>query len=320
MTTRRIWVALLLGIVLWQAPAPGAGAMPFAFPAVDGWKPAGQPQVFSPDTLYDYINGGSDLYLKYDFEELQVVEYRKDAMSVSVEVYRHRDADHAFGIYSQERVPSAAFLPLGAQGYYENAACNFIQGGYYVKLSSDHTGADDREILLAFARRISQALPAQSALPAALSAFPPDGKRRNSEKFIAKDFLGYAFLHAGYLVDYERSGQKYQLLRDRGRQPHGRPGDAGAVPDADQAGGDSGRGGVPGQGPLSRRDGAFLEGEIHLGDDEAGGPRPPVRLSDAIRGSRHSVDAPRPFLPHRAGRPRSGRGRHLVRRTGRRHE
>jgi len=219
MTTRRIWVAHLLGIVLWQAPAPGAGAMPIAFPAVDGWKPAGQPQVFSPDTLYDYINGGSDLYLKYDFEELQVVEYRKDAMSVSVEVYRHRDADHAFGIYSQERVPSAAFLPLGAQGYYENAACNFIQGGYYVKLSSDHTGADDREILLAFARRISQALPAQSALPAALSAFPPDGKRRNSEKFIAKDFLGYAFLHAGYLVDYERSGQKYQLFVIAGDSP-----------------------------------------------------------------------------------------------------
>jgi hypothetical protein len=219
MTTRRILVAALLGIVLCGGPALAASTKPFAFPAVDGWKPAGQPQVFSPDTLYDYINGGSDLYLKYDFEELQVVEYRKDAMSVSVEVYRHRDADHAFGIYSQERVPGAAFLPLGAQGYYENAVCNFIQGGYYVKLSSDHTGADDREILLAFARRISQELPAQSALPAVLSAFPSDGKRPNSEKFIAKDFLGYAFLHAGYLADYERSGQKYQLFVIAGESP-----------------------------------------------------------------------------------------------------
>jgi hypothetical protein len=219
MRTRRILVAVVLGIVLCGGPALAAGAKSFAFPAVDGWKPAGQPQVFSPDTLYDYINGGSDLYLKYDFEELQVVEYRKDAMSVSVEVYRHRDADHAFGIYSQERVPSAAFLPLGAQGYYENAVCNFIQGGYYVKLSSDHTGADDREILLAFARRISQTLPAQSALPSVLSAFPSDGKRRNSEKFIAKDFLGYAFLHAGYLADYERSGQTYQLFVIAGDSP-----------------------------------------------------------------------------------------------------
>ena len=212
MKTRNIVAAVLLGSVLWGGASLAAAAKPFTFPAVDGWTATGPPQMFSPDTLYDYIDGGSDLYLKYDFEELQVVEYRKDKMSVSAEVYRHRDADDAFGIYSQERVPSAAFLALGAQGYYENAVCNFIQGGYYVKLSSENTGADDREILLAFARRISQELPAQTALPAVLTAFPSEGKRPNSEKFVAKDFLGYAFLHSGFIVDYDRSGQKYQLF------------------------------------------------------------------------------------------------------------
>jgi hypothetical protein len=219
MRTRGFFVVVLLGLALWAGGASAGEARPFAFPAVDGWTPAGQPQVFSPETLYDYINGGADLYLKYDFEELQVVEYRKDKMSVIAEIYRHRDADHAFGIYSQERVPAAAFLPLGAQGYYENAVCNFIQGGYYVKLSSDSTGAEDREILLAFARRMSRELPAQTALPAVLSAFPPEGKKPNSEKFIAKDFLGYAFLHAGFIADYDRAGQKYQLFVISGSSP-----------------------------------------------------------------------------------------------------
>jgi uncharacterized protein DUF6599 len=212
MKMRSTFVAVLLAFALWVGPSLAAGATPFAFPAMEGWTLAGRLQVFSPDTLYDYIDGGSDLYLKYDFEELQVIEYRKDKMWVSAEVYRHRNADDAFGIYSQERVPSADFLALGAQGYYENAVCNFIQGGYYVKLSSENTGADDREILLAFARRISQELPAQTALPAVLSAFPSDGKKPNSEKFIAKDFLGYAFFHSGFIADYDRSGQKYQLF------------------------------------------------------------------------------------------------------------
>ena len=148
-------VLALLALALGAWPSLVTGAQLFAFPAMDGWTLAGQPQVFSPDTLYDYINGGSDLYLKYEFEELTVVEYRKGTMSVSAEVYRHRTPDHAFGIYSQERVPSAEFLAIGAQGYYENAVCNFIQRGYYVKLSGENTGADDREILLGFARRIS---------------------------------------------------------------------------------------------------------------------------------------------------------------------
>lgn len=219
MTTREWLGFALLGLALWASPCVAAGAQPFAFPAMDGWTLAGRPQVFVPDTLYDYLNGGSDLYVKYEFEELTVVEYRKGAMSVSAEVYRHRTADHAFGIYSQERVPSAEFLAIGAQGYYENGVCNFIQSGYYVKLNGEGTGADDRSILLGFARRISEKLPSSSALPETLSAFPAEGKKANAEKFIAKDFLGYGFLHSGFTADFERSGRRYQLFVIVGDDP-----------------------------------------------------------------------------------------------------
>ena len=219
MKTTGRFVLVLIAMALGAWPSLVAAAQPFAFPAMDGWTPASQPQVFTPDTLYDYINGGSDLYLKYDFEELAVVEYRNGRMSVSAEVYRHRTPDHAFGIYSQERAPSAEFLSIGAQGYYENAACNFIQRGYYVKLTGESTGADDREILLRFARRISQSLPGPSTLPEILSAFPAEGKRANAEKFIAKDFLGYEFLHSGFTADFDWSGLKYQLFVIVGDDP-----------------------------------------------------------------------------------------------------
>lgn len=81
-----------------------------------------------------------------------------------------------------------------------------------MKPSSENTGADDREILLRFARRISENLPGPSALPEILTAFPAEGKKANAEKFIAKDFLGYGFLRSGFTADYDRSGHKYQLF------------------------------------------------------------------------------------------------------------
>lgn len=209
----QVWfVTVFLGLALWTGLPLAVGAQPLAFPSIEGWTLAGQPQTFSSDTLYDYIDGGADLYLKYEFKELTVVEYRKDEMSVSAEVYRHGDPDHAFGIYSQERVPTAQFLPIGSQGYYENGVCNFIRGGYYVKLSSENTGADDREILLHFAQRISENLSGPSALPEILRVFPTEGKKPNAEKFIAKDFLGYGFLHSGFTAEYEQLGQKFQLF------------------------------------------------------------------------------------------------------------
>ena len=174
----------LAGLILWVGILCGtarAQGKDFAFPEMDGWKQAGQPQLFSPETLYEYIDGGADLYLKYEFQELKVAEYQNDKKaSVTVEVYRHRDANHAFGIYSQERLSNANFLEIGAQGYIESGFLNFIKGSSYVKLSSDNAGADDQETLLAFARRLSQEVEGRSSLPGVLSSFPPEGKRKNS--------------------------------------------------------------------------------------------------------------------------------------------
>jgi hypothetical protein len=45
-----------------------------------------------------------------------------------------------------------------------------------------------------------------------LSAFPTEGKKANSEKFINKNFLGYSFLHSAFIADYEVSEKKFKLF------------------------------------------------------------------------------------------------------------
>jgi len=180
---------------------------------VEGWERAEQVQIFSPQTLYNYINGGADLYLKYDFQELRVVEYRNEkGASVTIEIYRHRTSNQAFGIYSQERLPQAHYLPIGAQGYMEEDFLNFITGNCYVKMSSHNVGPQSREVLFTFAKKVLENLGERGSLPAVLSLFPDEGKKKNTEKFVARDFLGYSFLHSGFIVNYEISGGKFQLF------------------------------------------------------------------------------------------------------------
>jgi hypothetical protein len=185
----------------------------FTFPEVVGWRQSGQVQTFSPETLFEYINGGADLYLTYDFQELKVAEYTTEKKaSVTIEVYHHKTPTLAFGIYSQERLPDARFLDIGAQGYIEPNVLNFLTGSHYVKISSFKTGADDREILMTFAQKVSEALGPNESLPSILSSFPEEGKKKNSEKFIAIKFLGYAFLHSAFIADYEVPGAKVKLF------------------------------------------------------------------------------------------------------------
>ena len=192
----------------------------FMFPEMAGWKPSGEIQVFSPKDLYEYIDGASDLYLSYEFEKLEVAEYQNEKKAtVTVEVYRHQTPEDAFGIYSQERFPSAAFLDVGAQGYGEKDFLNFVAGLYYVKISGYKLESEGQEILLSFARKVAQDLGQKSQLPSILKSFPAEGKITNSEKFIAKKFLGYPFMHTAFTADYSVSGKKFQVFiidrRDR---------------------------------------------------------------------------------------------------------
>ena len=160
------------GCTLWEEAAMGEEKT-FVFPEMSGWKQDGKPAVFSPRTLYEYINGAANLFLTYEFQDLNVAEYKGEGKAaVTVEVYRHSDSTQAFGIYSQERLSDARFLDIGAQGYQEPNVLNFLTGPYYVKINGFSTGAEDDRTMLAFGRKIEGILGGKSALPKILSSFP----------------------------------------------------------------------------------------------------------------------------------------------------
>ena len=218
-TTFRLLLFLfwLLGSTLLQGAAMG-DEKTLVFPEMSEWKQDGEPQVFSPRTLYEYIDGAADLYLTYEFQDLNVEEYKGEGKAaVTVEVYRHDDSRQAFGIYSQERLPNARFLDIGAQGYQEPNVLNFIVGPYYVKISGYSTGAEDERIMLAFGRKMEGILGGKSALPKILSSFPQEGMKKNTEKFISKDFLGYSYFHSGFTADYEVGDKKFKIFVIEGK-------------------------------------------------------------------------------------------------------
>lgn len=193
--------------------ASGGESGNHSFPEMAGWKQSGEIQIFSPANLYYYIDGGADLYLKYDFQELKVADYVNDRKaSVTIEVYRHKSPVHAFGIYSQERLGNANYLEIGAQGYGEKGVLNFLIADCYVKMSGVDIGAEESAVLLGFAKKIVENQGGTGSLPAILSSFPRSGEKKNSEKFIAREFLGYAFFHSAFTADYELSGKKFRLF------------------------------------------------------------------------------------------------------------
>jgi hypothetical protein len=203
-------VCVLVAFAPWIAASePG-----FVFPDFDGWNKKGAPTLYSPENLYEYIDGAAEVFLSYDFQSLGSLTYENDKKaSFSVDIYRHGSERNGFGIYSQERPRSGGnFLPIGAQGYYETGVLNFLKGVYYVKLSGYDLGDKDKDVLTAAADVVAKAIEGSTRFPGVLACFPQQGKLSGSEKYIAQNFLGHSFLHSAFIADYEMNGQKFQVF------------------------------------------------------------------------------------------------------------
>jgi len=179
-------------------------ALESLLPQLKGWAVKGEVLKFSPENLFEYINGAAEAYLSYDFQALIAAEYEKagSPQTVSVEIYDMGSLKNAFGIYSAERYPDSNFISVGLQGYEEEGVLNFFMSHYYIKLLAFDSDQPSPETLRLFAAEIARRIGEKGDWPTPLKIFPAEGRVANSEKFILKNFLGYDFLHNGYMASY----------------------------------------------------------------------------------------------------------------------
>jgi len=174
-----------------------------SFPQIDGWKTAVEQQVYDANNLWDLIDGAADLFLEYSFADLKLARFTNNAgVEIKAELYRHADNLNAFGMYSQERDPSNHFIKAGLQGYIEEGVLNFVDGEYYIKLSTLQKGKEAQDALLFIAGQIGKSLNRTNSFPTVLKYFPEGSKIVNSEKYISQNFLGYGFLKSAMTVKY----------------------------------------------------------------------------------------------------------------------
>ncbi|HUX58236.1 MAG TPA: DUF6599 family protein [Bacteroidales bacterium] len=186
-------------------------AQEFSFPELTGYKLVTNYPVFSPENLWDFIDGAADTYLAYGFVDLHVAEYKKGKNVIKLEIYHHKDNTMAFGIYSTERSPFFRFTNLGAQGYIADGSINFFKGNYYVKIRTYSKKEKTLQSTESLAHIVSTMLEGDSKMPSTLCQFPEMGKKLNEETYINESVLGHKFLNKAFKAIYEVGPDNFSI-------------------------------------------------------------------------------------------------------------
>lgn len=159
-------------------------------------------RVFKGESLYEYIDGGAEIYHTYGFVEVATANYTFDETEMVIDIYRFDNSDNAYGLFASFRPDNPVFIQLGAEGFSSPTSIDFVKGAFVVRVIAFEESAEAEQAINALASQINNMLPGSDARPARFSFFPRDAVIEATDRIYAQSFLGHKFLTDVYSRDY----------------------------------------------------------------------------------------------------------------------
>ena len=145
------------------APADGPRAkMMKILEAVNATGAARQGDVlwYTPEDLYDYINGMAEEYLDAGFVRLSHSEWKAAGAAgnayVEIDLYDMASPKGVAAVMTAPPQDKTAEVAPGVKAYREDGICEFGAGRYYVRLTARHDVAGQKALLAALARAVAE--------------------------------------------------------------------------------------------------------------------------------------------------------------------
>ena len=166
--------------------------------SIEGWKPAGKDRYFNPETLYNYINGGAELYISYGFREVISRTYSKPSQpNLTVEIFDMVEAKNAFGVFCHVREGIDYSYGQGCQVYED--VIMFWKNQYFVSVVSVDETESSMSVIRKLAEDIDNLIKGEGQLPEILKLLPVKGLVEETILY----FFHPAWLNSFYYISDE---------------------------------------------------------------------------------------------------------------------
>jgi len=183
--------------------APSCGLTP-------GWTQDGQTRYYTTDNLYEYMDGNSEGYFSYNFQNMRGITCKQGETTFVIDISDMGDADNAFGWFSATRDPRQPSYAVGMGGQIVPRRLIFAKGKYYVEIAANPEG-DFTAPLQKWAAALDKIVPGSTSPPAALAWFSTE--KLQLLKLAPESVLGLRILKRGYVAQYDY-GKAFVVMED----------------------------------------------------------------------------------------------------------
>ncbi|MCD6376033.1 MAG: hypothetical protein J7L94_10945 [Caldisericaceae bacterium] len=159
--------------------------------SVNSWHKQDADEIYHPQNLHEFIDGGAELYISYGFQKLCHRTYSSpDQPDILVDVFDMGNSANAFGIFmhTRENVDSS----FGQGSEYVQGFLNFWKDRFYISLLALAETEDTKKALFALAKYIDTHIPEEGKIPSLVNKLPQPGLKPSSIRY----FHHYVWLNS----------------------------------------------------------------------------------------------------------------------------
>ena len=199
---QRLTLVSLMGLLLLaggparaEAPVDFARRLPLE---VKGYKRPAQPQVYNARNLYEYIDGGAELYISFGVQRVLAFFYEKGKdREIKVDVFDMGTSHNAFGIFSHGRERIETEVGQGSE--YAAGLLTFWKDRYYVGVLGYPETAETKAVVQALGRAVAALVPRTGPLPPIVGLLPRPHQLPASVRY----FRHHVWLNSAFFVAHD---------------------------------------------------------------------------------------------------------------------
>ena len=162
------------------------------------WQASEKDQTYDRKTIFDYMDGGAEVYLAFNFRHVLVRRYEAPSGDdIVLDVFDMDSPEEAYGVFSCDRQDPEA--GIGQESTFGPGLLRFWQGRYFVSISSAGNEQKTDEAILELGKAVVPHLGQPGEPPLLLQLLPPDGLIESKISY----FHGSISLSNRYLVASE---------------------------------------------------------------------------------------------------------------------
>ncbi len=172
------------------------------------WKIHDRISWFTPENLYQLIDGRAEFYLAYDMVKMNFTRFEKNDDSdifINISVYDMGTPTNAFGVFSTERSQVSEELKIGRDAYRSGTDYFLWKAQYYVQVIPSNDSVELQLIAMELAKKLDEALWDSGEPVWGLSALPKGNLIGHSVRYYLVDAMALDFMKNTYLARYKRN-------------------------------------------------------------------------------------------------------------------